>query len=300
LIRSLFIKVNNMQSSPDQTMSPFSVRKRSFQIFDEASSEQVGGLRRWLMRGQNFIVEWLEADADGETTSVQSIHETLVLMPEAGGTIHQEQKPAVTAAAGSICIVPAGPYSITLQRGGRYCVIASSRDDIDLKKVLNAAAYLDPDPRVNPVGKPYRRLTRLDAVQVLQLNDIAAPADNPRLKMFQTETLSINWVDYDGPRSRTQLSPHSHANHEQGSLAIKGHYKHHLRVKWGKDANLWQDDEHCDAPSPSLLVIPVYLIHTSEGVGQDQHVLVDIFSPPRGDFIAKGWVYNAGDYTAEA
>lgn len=287
-----------MQPSPDQTISPFSVRKRSFQIFDETSSEQVGALRRWLMRGQNFIVEWLEADADGETTSVQSKHETLVLMPEAGGTIQLEQKPAVTASAGSICIVPAGPYSIGLQRGGRYCVIASSRDDIDQNEVLNAAAYLDPDPRVNPVGTPYRRQTGHGAVQVLQLDDIAPPADNPRLKMFQTETLSINWVAYDGPRARTQLSPHSHSSLEQGSLAIKGHYKHHLRVNWGKDANLWQDDEHCDAPSPSLLVIPVNLIHTSEGVRDEKHVLVDIFSPPRADFIAKGWVYNANDYQA--
>lgn len=289
-----------MQPSPDQTMSPFSVRKRSFQIFDEASSEQIGALRRWLMQGQNFIVEWLEADADGEIVSVESKYETLVLMPDAGGTIHQEQKPGLTAPAGSICIVPSGRYSVTLQRGGRYCIIASSRSDIDPNKVLNAAAYTDPDPRISPVGVPYRRQTGHGAIQVMQLDDIAAPADNPRLKMFQTETLSINWVAYDGPRTRTLLSPHSHANHEQGSLAIQGHYKHHLRVNWGKDANLWQDDEHCDAPSPSLLVIPVHLVHTSEGVGDEKHVLVDIFSPPRADFIAKGWVYNAGDYTADA
>ncbi|MGH8814384.1 MAG: hypothetical protein ACREXO_20400, partial [Advenella sp.] len=155
-----------MQPSPDQAANPFSVRKRSFHIFDETSSEQAEGLRRWLMRGQNFIVEWLEADADGVMTSVESQHETLVLMPDAGGTIDQQQKPAVTAPAGSICIVPAGPYSLTLQRGGRYCVISSSRDDIDPNRVLNAAAYLDPDPRISPVGTPYLRQTGQGSIQV--------------------------------------------------------------------------------------------------------------------------------------
>ncbi len=48
--------------------------------------------------------------------------------------------------------------------------------------------------------------------------------------------------------------------------------------------------------SPSLTVGPVNLIHTSEGVRQEHHLLIDIFSPPRRDFIAKGWVQNAGDY----
>lgn len=289
-----------MQSSPDQTINPFSVRERSFQIFDEASSERAGFLRRWLMRGQNFIVEWIESGSDDEIISVESEYETFVLMPEAGGTIRQAEKPAISALAGSICIVPAGLYSVALERGARYCVIASSRTDINPNDILNAAAYLDPDPRIDTVGTPYRRQTGLGAIQVLQLREIAPPANNPRLKMFQTETLSINWVSYDGPRVRSQLSPHSHANHEQGSLAINGHFNHHLRVKWGKDADLWQDDEHCAAPSPSLLIIPVNLIHTTEGIGNENHVLVDIFSPPRADFIAKGWVYNSEDYAAGA
>ncbi|UHL64665.1 hypothetical protein LSG25_01795 [Paralcaligenes sp. KSB-10] len=288
-----------MQQSLDQEVSRFNVRKRSFQIFDETSSKQVGSVQRWLMRGQNFVVEWLEAGVAGETIFVKSEYETLVLMPDTGGTILRAGKPAILAAAGTVCVVPAGPYSIALEQWGRYCVIASSRIDIDLNDVLNAAAYSNPDSRIEPFGTPYRRHTDQGEVQVLQLDEISPPADNPRLKMVQTETLSINWVAYDGPRVRSQLSPHSHAHHEQGTLAISGNYNHHLRVEWGKDANLWQDDEHCVAPSPSLLVIPVNLIHTTEGIGQGKHILVDIFSPPRADFIAKGWVYNAGDYTRD-
>jgi hypothetical protein len=42
--------------------------------------------------------------------------------------------------------------------------------------------------------------------------------------------------------------------------------------------------------------VPLNLIHTSEGVGAGRHVLIDIFSPPRRDFISRGWVHNAADY----
>jgi hypothetical protein len=53
---------------------------------------------------------------------------------------------------------------------------------------------------------------------------------------------------------------------------------------------------HKLAPSPSVLVIPPELIHTTEGVGLGHHLLIDIFAPPRRDFIAKNWVFNATDY----
>lgn len=288
-----------MHQALEQDISPFNVRKRSFQIFDDASSTQIGSARRWLMRAQNFIVEWLQVGSTTETIQVESKNETMVLMPDRGGVIHCAGKPAVHAAAGTVCIVPAGPYSIALEQGASYGVIASSRTDINMDDMLNAAAYVPPDPRIDPIRTPYRRQVNQGEVQVLQMDEIASPADKPRLKIIQTETLSINWVAYEGPRKRSQLTPHKHASYEQGSLAIRGNYQHHLRVQWGNDANLWQDDEHCAAPSPSLLVIPVHLIHTSEGVGDDAHLLIDIFSPPRADFIAKGWVYNAGDYAQD-
>jgi hypothetical protein len=70
-----------------------------------------------------------------------------------------------------------------------------------------------------------------------------------------------------------------------------------LRVPWFSDAGRWRDDEHLAAPSPSLLVVPVEMIHTTEGVGDGPHFLVDVFSPPRRDFIDKGWVFNSADYT---
>jgi hypothetical protein len=114
--------------------------------------------------------------------------------------------------------------------------------------------------------------------------------------MFQSATMSINWVDYDGPRDRKSLSPHFHDDFEQASLAVAGDFIHHLRVTWGKDADEWRDDVHMAAYSPSILVIPPALIHTSEGVGPGRHLLIDVFAPPRRDFIAKKWMLNSSEY----
>jgi hypothetical protein len=125
---------------------------------------------------------------------------------------------------------------------------------------------------------------------------MARAAGRPRLKMLQSATLSINWVEYEGVRDRTQLSPHSHDDFEQGSLAIHGDFVHHLRLPWGPDANQWRDDLHLSAPAGSLSIVPPGLIHTSEGLGEGRHLLIDVFCPPRGDFIAKGWVANSSDY----
>jgi mannose-6-phosphate isomerase-like protein (cupin superfamily) len=114
--------------------------------------------------------------------------------------------------------------------------------------------------------------------------------------MVQSTNLSINWVEYDGPRDRSTLSPHTHRDFEQGSLVLQGRFVHHLRVPWGADADQWRQDEHLEAGSPSLLVIPAGTEHTTEGVGEGPHLLIDLFSPPRADFIARGMVANAGDY----
>jgi hypothetical protein len=75
-----------------------------------------------------------------------------------------------------------------------------------------------------------------------------------------------------------------------------GRFLHHIRAPWISDANQWRPDEHIEAGADSLLVIPPQLIHTTEGVGSGRHVLIDVFAPPRQDFIAKGWVHNAADY----
>jgi hypothetical protein len=257
--------------------------------------EAGAGTRRWLARAQNFVVEWIEADAGARAFEVESEHETMVLALTTGVAIDGGGQ-QVRAGARTLSILPPGRFSITPAGAGACTVFASQRGDLSGRRVLNQATYAQPDPRIAPVGAPYQRLKAPGRIEVIALDAVAAPADNPRLKMFQSATLSINWVEYTGPRDRTALSPHSHADFEQCSLAAAGDFVHHFRVDWSKNANLWRDDAHVRLPSPSVAMIPVRLVHTTEGVGPERHVLIDVFAPPRRDFIAKGWVANSADY----
>ena len=45
-----------------------------------------------------------------------------------------------------------------------------------------------------------------------------------------------------------------------------------------------------------MTLIPPTIVHTTRAVGAGTHTLVDVFAPPREDFLANGWVLNAGDY----
>jgi hypothetical protein len=246
-------------------------------------------------------VEWIHAGPQSPPSTHDSSAEAFLitlatpLKVQAAGAAE-----AMDVPARSVCILPAGRSTVTPAQAGPFVLIASDRRDLDGRRSLNEAAYAEADPRILPPGPPSRRGRALQGAQVLAIDAIQASPQRPRLKMLQTETLSINVVEYEGVRDRSALSPHSHAAFEQGSLAMAGRFVHHLRVPWGPDANLWRDDEHLQAASPSLLVVPVEMVHTTEGAGDGHHLLIDIFSPPRADFIAKGWVFNARDYLPAA
>lgn len=273
------------------------LRERGFADFSRAAPETIAGRRHWLARGQNFWLEWIEFANGPGGFSAESRDEMMVIAPS--GTLRIQAEgggAAVAVPAHSVAILAPGRHEIWGEASALCAVFASHRAGIAGRRVIGGEAYVQPDPRIEPTGLPYRRRQRSTAVEVLDIGKVMASKDKPRLKMLQTETLSINIVEYEGPRNRAELSPHSHDSFEQGSLAIAGNFVHHLRAPWGSDAGQWRDDEHLQAPSPSLLVVPVELIHTTEGVGAGHHFLVDLFSPPRADFIGKGWVANCADY----
>ena len=282
-----------------QTTEAIPDRDADLVRFFDHEQEAQGGARRWLSRSQNVVIEWIEAGAGARTFEVASGHEMMVVLLTTGATIEGAGQ-RVRTAARSLCILPPGSFSIAPEGAGACAAFASARNDLAGRRVLNGTTYARPDPRVAPVGAPYRRLKAPGRIEVIALDEVKAPADNPRIKMFQSATLSINWVEYAGPRDRTTLSPHSHADFEQCSLAAAGDFIHHFRVNWARNANLWRDDVHARVPSPSVAVIPVHLVHTTEGIGDERHLLIDVFSPPRRDFIARGWVANASDYEAPA
>jgi hypothetical protein len=49
--------------------------------------------------------------------------------------------------------------------------------------------------------------------------------------------------------------------------------------------------------TPSVIIIPATVVHTSRDVGEGESSLYDIFCPPRMDFARKkGFVINENDY----
>ena len=265
--------------------------------FQTSYAAEGKGTQHRVARGQNFYVEWIKGDAGSAAFPIESAYEMMVLLPDVGATIEGGAR-SVGLKSRSVAIVPAGEFWIQLAGAGTCCVLKSNSGETDGAAVANRATYAKADPRVAPFGPPYLRRADHGAIRVFDIDAVQAPKDNPRLKMLQSATMSINWVEYDGPRDRKALSPHSHKDFEQGSLALAGGFRHHLRAEWGSNANLWQDDVHMAASSPSVLIIPPEIIHTSEGVNGGRHLLIDIFSPPRKDFIAKNWIANASEYQA--
>lgn len=232
--------------------------------------------------GQDFGVEWIEFNS--ATRAIRTDARTGDLIIVSRGTLRiagRGDVPEAVVGADSVALVTAGAHVLTGDAGTRCALIKTRRAGFENRP-------------------PFHRRQTLGSVQVLSFDEIKASPEKPRLKMLQTETLSINIVDYQGPRDRSALSPHSHADFEQGSLALEGSFVHHLRTPWGSDADAWRDDEHLVAHSPSLVVIPPHVIHTSEGTGEGRHVLIDVFSPPRQDFIASRWVFNAADFEPAA
>ncbi|CAN5735712.1 hypothetical protein BH09PSE5_BH09PSE5_00230 [soil metagenome] len=266
--------------------------------FSEHEPRLQDGTRSWTARGQNFSVRWIEAAAPQAFVQIDCADEAMVLLLE--GTLEAAGEGATCIASGkTVCILSAGKWRLKLGDSALCAVLESLREDAAVDAV-NGSTYAVRDARVRGVGAAYARVQPQFTAQAMRVEDIEASPQKPRLKMVQTSTMSINWVEYEGARDRTALSPHSHSDIEQGSLALAGEFEHHLRWEWGSNANDWQDDRHIRLGSPSLMVVPATVIHTSEGVGPGRHILIDVFSPPRGDCIATGWVFNAGDYTAPA
>jgi hypothetical protein len=249
---------------------------------------------RTLARTQRFTVERISAGETGTPAAFASTTEILLLLPDAPASI--EGTFSATAPARTIAILPAGEYSLSLSSPGEAYVLATDRTDGAASDPINAASYDAEDERVRPVGPPYAGATPNGGIRVYAIEDITIPPDNGRLRFLQSETMSINWVEYSGTRGRNALSPHAHRDFEQASLALAGDFIHHLRTPWGRNADLWREDQHVQAGAGTMLVIPPEIIHTSEGVGDGLHILVDIFAPPREDFIERRWIHNAADY----
>ena len=259
--------------------------------------EEGPGARTWLTRGANFVIAVSRVSAGATLRRTDNPDESAVLLPEIGATIETSVEAGgerIEAGPESLAIVPPGSSTV-IARGDGLVVRVFSAKAADLAaRAANASAYANGAPDVAPLV-PWPDPPGGFRLRHYRLADYARADSNMRI--FRSTNLMINVLAKRATaRDVTKLSPHSHADFEQGSLAVEGTYVHHLRYPWTPDMNAWREDEHLEIGSPSVTVIPPNVVHTSRNIGGPGW-LIDVFAPPRVDFSTKpGLVCNADEY----
>ena len=139
------------------------------------------------VRGQNFLIEWLDAKANAPALLLSSDDETILLTLDAGAKIVGSVG-ETSIADRTVVVLPAGDFQIYLETG-RAAVLSTSRKGISAS-ALNAGSYAKRDERVSPLEKAWERRNGSKELQIFEIDKVKAPADNPRLKMFQSSTMS--------------------------------------------------------------------------------------------------------------
>lgn len=264
---------------------------------DDPTSVDADGARHWVARGANFVVVASNVQPGSllARSAAAQTDEYMLLLPENVGAEVRAGDASASSDGDSLTIVPPGASEIRARTAG-WLYRVFSKQAADLAAIAaNANRYANGQPGVaeleswpEPVGGYKLRHYRLP--------DYVRP-DTP-MRLFRTRHLMLNiFPPGKAARDIRKMTPHSHADFEQGSLALRGGWIHHMRYPWGPDMSAWREDEHDGVSSPSLIVIPPPAIHTSQSLGEPGMRLVDVFAPPRDDFSLKpGLVNNAEEY----
>lgn len=288
-------------ATPAKTVDPSTPIKASQWIeFLKLEPTEIGaaGSRTWIARAANLVLSYTEAKAGDRFARKGQPDEYAVL-------VYSESAPMRVSAGGesvevaeeAFVVVPPGDSEIEALADGVLIRLFSTVADDLREGALNADAYAEPDQRAAPL-EPWPEPVGGFALRVYKLAD--TPIAEGRFgRIFRTTNLMVNFLaEEPGPRDKFKLSPHFHDDFEQISLAVKGHFVHHIRYPWGPDSTQWRPDESREIDTPSICIIPPPTVHTTQGIGDHQQ-LIDIFSPPREDFSASGWVLNAEDYPSK-
>jgi len=249
------------------------------------------GWRGWITRAANFAIVLIEAEA-GARLGGSCIEEHFAYSLPGGCRILAGCEQA-SLGAEDLAVLPPGDWEVSFDTAGLFVRVVTSAEEI-AGQASNAATYAQGDRRAVPVTPwpPAEGGFRLRTYSTLE-----GYARGGLVHAYRTSKLMIvPYPRFLEPRNETDLSPHAHEDFEQASVALEGQWQHHLRVPWTKDRREWQADRDITLGSPSVLVIPAGVIHTSLGTGGDGMRLIDVFSPPRRDFSERGLVNNAEDY----
>ncbi|MCZ2839959.1 hypothetical protein [Modestobacter sp. VKM Ac-2985] len=294
------IRSNLATAAPTRTVDPSTPIRPSqwIEFLSLPPAETTpNGSRTWIARAANLVIAYTEARAGDVFPRTGQPDEYAVLL-------YSDSAPVTVTADGAtesvaeeaLVVVPPGDSEVRVDADGVLIRLFSTVADDLTASSVNAAVYTEPDPRAapmvpgpDPVGGFRLRVYRLAETPI---------AEGRFGRIFRTTNLMVNFLaEEPAPRNAQKLSPHTHEDFEQISLAVKGRFVHHIRYPWGPDSAQWRPDENREIATPSICVIPPPTVHTTQGVGPHQQ-LIDLFSPPRADFAASGWVLNADDYPA--
>jgi len=252
------------------------------------------GSGSWLTRGANMVIAVTPVKGNVRLTRTAHPDEYMVLLDGVAGTIAAGGA-TIQAGDDSLTIVPPGDSSLELSGEGYVVRVFSSNATDLLDAAGNAPTYAHGAPLVAPL-KAWSAPQDGYRLRHYRLADHTVGGSN--LRIFRTCNLMVNALTRRlVPRDIHKLTPHSHADFEQASLALHGDYVHHIRHPWVPDMDAWHDDVHAQMASPSVLVVPPTVVHTSRNISDGMCWLVDIFAPPRRDFsLRPGLVRNGNEY----
>jgi hypothetical protein len=249
----------------------------------------------WITRSANVVVAVSRVKPGAVLARSDQPDEYMLLLPPGIRAEVSAGGESLAAGADSLTIVPPGSSSIRLADEGVVTRVFSSRAADLAELASNTQTYAHGAPGVAPLQdwpmpvEGYR----------IRHYDLASYVD-PKFfgRIFRSRNLMVNVFERKAERrDPSKLSPHSHADFEQISLALDGTFVHHLRRPWGPDSTVWKEDAHVRVDSPSTIVIPTDLVHTTQAIVEGVNWLVDIFGPPRRDFSEQpGLVRNEAEY----
>ena len=260
------------------------------------------GTRHWITRAANFVVVVSDAKAGAVLERKGQADESMALLTPGVAATLRANGDVVQSMGDSFAILPPGDSRIAVRKPGTIARVFSSKAADVAKLAVNAKTYADGAPEVAPI-EPWPDPVGGFKLRHYELADCESPDPSPlKMRLFRSTNLMINiFLPWTRRRDETRLSPHSHDDFEQISLGLRGSFVHHLRYPWVPDKTSWREDEHEAYDSPSVLVIPVRVIHTTQDVGRGTTWLIDVFGPPRRDFSEKpGFVLNAAEYPMPA